>query len=186
MECSLLSGLSSHESCWETDVWTAVAAPIFWQHQRNKGFGKISWQTNKEDPETEPKAPAWGKNGALLYESIQGYSFKWSHTCHLVEESESIFEVAIVARSSSTLFQPQDTGHMISQPRPKKQLPLDAPSPWILKVSLPCSSQLPHRAREFGMHEHRSQPGTRVWAQLWKMKSDLSQLALHHLVYLEY
>lgn len=37
-------------------------------------------------------------------------------------------------------------------------------------------------ARVFGIHEHRSQPGT----QFWKMKSDLSQEALGHLVYLEY
>lgn len=179
MECSLLSGLSSHESCGETDVWTAVAAPIFWQHQRNKGFGKISWQTNKEGPETEPKAPAWGKNGALLYGSIQGYSFKWFHTCHLVKESGSIFEVAIVTCSSSTSFQPQDTGHMISQPGPQET----APSPLILKVSLPCSSQLPPGP---GCLACMSTGHSRASVQFWKMKSDLSQGALGHLVYLEY
>lgn len=41
---------------------------------------------------------------------------------------------------------------------PKRQLPPKAPSPWIRKVPLPCSSRLPHRARVFGVHEHRSQP----------------------------
>lgn len=84
MEFSLLLGLSSHESCWETDMWTALATPVFWQPQRKRGFGQRSRQANKEGPKTESKAPAWGKNGAQLYKSIQGCSFKWSQTCHLV------------------------------------------------------------------------------------------------------
>lgn len=72
-------------------------------------------------------------------------------------ESKAIvrWQVWLAVRPPS--FQPEKTSHMIYWPGPLRPLPPKAPSPWILKVSLPCSSQLPHRDQGFGRY---------AWAQV--------------------
>lgn len=130
-------------------MWAAVAASIFWQHQRIRRFGQRAWETNKEDPETESKAPARGKNGALLYTSIQGFSFKWPHTCYQ-------FRVRIYTWGGSCGLQLQHPYFCIRtqvtrsiHQDPQRLLPTWGPSPWILRVTLPSSSLLPPRGQGF-------------------------------------
>lgn len=117
-------------------MWTAVAASLFWQHQRNGRFGQRAWWATKEDPETEPKAPAWGKHGALFHGSIWVALSKDLKSATWCRESVAWLEVASAACCPTPSFQHQEKGPTVSQPGHQTRLSPTAPSPYIPQVSL--------------------------------------------------
>lgn len=117
-------------------MWTAVAASLFWQHQRNGHFSQRAWWATKEDPKTEPKAPAWGKHGALFHGSIWVALSKDLRSATWCRESVAWLEVASVACCPTPSLQHQEKGPTVSQPGHQTRLSPRAPSPYILQVSL--------------------------------------------------